>query len=227
MTRIVAGLFVVWIYSCDHRAGEPPAKGDAPAVADVRAEATKPAEPPTPAPTKPAQTKPAEAKPAEPPKPAETPREPSVAYVERLGDLQLGMTADELREKLPTLVEDGAVAAFPPDGGPIDAIAGYGQQLKDDEASVSITIESSTRDGVYRATSIELDSGAILKTKQGIGIGATRRAVKKVYPKAIAPLDDELWVRFGDDEMLLFLLGAGKVERILLGPAMDPDDIEE
>lgn len=86
--------------------------------------------------------------------------------------------------------------------------------------------EWTTRRG-RRASWMRFDRQSTAKTRKGIAIGSTRAQVRKAYPKVITPID-EMWVRFSDDEMLMFVFDEKRrVEGMLLGPAMDPDDLEE
>lgn len=53
-----------------------------------------------------------------------------------------------------------------------------------------------------------------------------RRPVLKAYPSAITPID-EVWARTGTDEMLIFTFEDGRVHAIVLGPPIDPEDLEK
>ncbi len=152
---------------------------------------------------------------------------PTHLYAEHLADLRLGMTVAELQAARPSLVQDGDIVTIPPEGGPNDVIAAYGKRLVDTAADLSVELESPTKDGEFRAAVIwaEIDAKAV--TKRGIGIGATRAAVKKAYPRARPLVEDELYARESDEEEVWFGFERGKVMRIRLGPATDPDDIEE
>jgi hypothetical protein len=127
----------------------------------------------------------------------------------------------------PGIVDDGTVTEITPDGGPPGPRTFYSQTFK--TAELSVTVESRTKDGVQRAAGISAESPAVT-TSQGIGLGATRSAVKKAYPKAFAPIKgdpDEWWVPLDEDEMLFLAFEAGKVQSISLGKPMDPKDLEE
>jgi hypothetical protein len=218
VTRIALGLFVAWA-TCTPES--PPRSSDAKPAAAKPTEA-KPTE------TKPTEAKPTEAKPTEA-KPTEAKptadATPLPELHEHLGGLKLGMTQTELQAIRPSLVAEGDVSSFPPDGGPIDAIAGWQRELKDRETSV--TLQSPTKDGIFRATTIWVESGTTATTKKGIAIGAKRSAVKKAYPKARALVEDELYAKLSDHEQLWLGFSEGKVSRMMLGPPTDPDDIEE
>lgn len=206
MTRIALGLFVVWT-TCTS-ATPPTQTQESPKAPFVD--------------VKPVEAKPVEAKTDEA-KPVDTDLRPT--YAEYLGGLRLGMTQAELLLVRPSLVPEGELRSFPPDGGPIDAIAGWQLELKDRETSV--TLRSKTRDGLLRATSIGVESGSTATTANGIRLGARRSAVKKAYPKARALVEDELYAKISDHEELWFGFEEGKVSGMRLGPPTDPDDIEE
>jgi hypothetical protein len=226
VTRIALGLFVVWA-TC---APESP-----------RSSAAKTAE------ATPVEAKALEAKPvaAKAPADANAPDEetpfvgattdleakapvdatPLPLFTEQLGGLKLGMTQTELQAIRPSLVAEGETVSFPPDGGPIDAIAGWQRELKDRETSVML--QSPTKDGAFRATTIWVESGTTATTQKGIALGAKRSAVKKAYPKARALVEDELYAKLSEHEQLWLGFSEGKVSRMMLGPPTDPDDIEE
>lgn len=229
MTRFALGILLLWTSACT--------PSSEPAKPAARVEPTPPAEPVAPAvATKPAPPAPV-AKPPAPPVPAAKPVEPeptapavepdTQVFVEEIGGLRLGMTPDEVLAVMPKLVTDGKVTQVTPDSLIPGPRTYYTQEFVDDVAGVSIEMRSKTAEGTKRAASLGIARQSAAKTKQGIGIGSTRAAVKKAYPKAITPID-EMWVRFSDDEMLMFIFDdQRRVEGISLGPAMDPDDLEE
>jgi len=146
---------------------------------------------------------------------------------EQLGGLRLGMTMVELRAVVPALASDGTVTEITPDSLTPGPRTFYSQTFK--AADVVVTVESRTKDGVQRAAGISAESPAAT-TSQGIALGATRKAVKKAYPKAFAPIKgdpDEWWVPLDEDEMLFLAFEEGKLQDISLGKPMDPKDLEE
>jgi hypothetical protein len=231
VTRIALGLFVVWA-TC---APESP-RSSAAKTAEAKAPEAKAPEAKAPEAKAPEAKAPADANAPDEETPfvgattaleAKAPVDatPLPAFEEQLGGLKLGMTQTELQAVRPSLVAEGETVSFPPDGGPIDAIAGWQRELKDRETSV--TLQSPTKDGVFRATTIWVESGTTATTKKGIALGAKRSAAKKAYPKARALVEDELYAKLSDHEQLWLGFSEGKVVRMMLGPPTDPDDIEE
>lgn len=227
MTRLRLGLLLLCATACtSHGEPEKPAARVEPSEPVAPAVASKPATPTAPV-AKPTAPPAAAAKPVEP-----TPTPPAVepdtrVFVEAVGGLRLGMTPDELLAVMPTLATDGKVMQVTPDSLIPGPRTYHTQTFADDATGVSIEMRSKTADGVKRAASIGIDRHSPAKTNNGIGIGSTRAQVKKAYPKAITPID-EMWVRFSDDEMLMFIFDRERrVEGVTLGPAMDPDDLEE
>ncbi len=150
--------------------------------------------------------------------------EDAVTYTEMLGGIRLGMTLAEARAVLPGMTSDGKVRAVAPDGGPVTH---HEQTFEDAATHVSLTVMSQQRGGPQRVSAVSVDASATATTSRGVGIGAAKRAVKKAYPKVIAPLEDELWAPISAHEMVFFMLSDAKVTAISVGKPMRPRDLEE
>jgi hypothetical protein len=223
VSRLALGILVAWASACGREA-----EVESAPVVQATPDPSLPGAPRPEHAREPPASEPKIDPPVAPPEPtpAPLPRVPPRLSGEHVGGLRLGMTPADLLVVHPSLVTDGKVHRVTPGSSTPGPLTYDAQEYEDTAAGISVEVHTLVADGVQRAAYIYVDEPGLAKTSRGIGIGATRRDVKKAYPTAISPID-ELWVTLGPDEMLVFTFEKGRVEGIVLGPAKDPDDLEE
>ncbi|MEM6990016.1 MAG: hypothetical protein AAF721_05950 [Myxococcota bacterium] len=211
---------------CCDRAGEAATPSE-PVVAQARppkaARTAALAKPPDPAPVE-------STGPGEPVTDLEAPAPPVVPdrrYEETIAGLRLGMTLAEAMAVIPTLVAKSKQRQITPNSSVPGPETYYDRTFEDPGADLSIVVASKRPDGEQRIQWIHAEYDATAATTRGIKIGDKARAFKRAYKKRIMPLPGEYWIRYSDDEMLVVLIDEGAVYSMSLGPAMNPEDLEE
>ena len=151
--------------------------------------------------------------------------DPNFNYTESLDDIRLGMSMTELLVAAPNYRAEGPSYKHQPDsGGPPPS---YRQSYKQSPSGLSITTESSAPKTAQHVVYIMASfSGS---TAKGIGIGSTRREMKRAYP-AVFTLkrgSGQWWVHINDHEMFWFAINKGRISKIHLGPDEEPTYIED
>lgn len=137
-----------------------------------------------------------------------------IELVDQIGEFDTGVAADQVVAKLGEPTKKGRIELE-------EATGNYLQTWTYPEG-LSITMAADKRKGPQRINSITIKAPSPLKTKKGLGIGATRADVLKHYGKVRAPEnepeDQDLFIAGSIYGGLFFTFDKqGKVTEIFLG----------
>ena len=132
---------------------------------------------------------------------------------ERLGDLRLDMTEQEVRAKIPGKPKKGREEYDA-------AIADFVQKWDYPAGGVSLDMSSAAKGGKKTILAILIKSPSLLKTKRGIGIGSTEQEVAAAYGDCQDKEMSETGRSFVAGSIyggLIFSFEKGRVTSIFLG----------
>jgi len=135
---------------------------------------------------------------------------------ERIGDLRLGLTEEEVKARIPGKLKKGKERQWAATGE-------YVQKWAYPDCGVFLEMSSDDKGGAKRVMSITIRSPSLLRTTRGIRIGSTEQELMKAY----GPYQDEEMSRRGRFVAgsiyggVIFSVKAGQVTRIFLGAAAE------